>query len=92
MIDGKIRCASVTAAAAIETDVLPMSVRVRTSCATSSVRVNRRSRMRPNDPAASAVRIACFTWPMICGSPSTIDPRPLATRKACGTARSRGNV
>ena len=91
-IDGKMRSASFTAAAAIEIDALPMSVCVRTSLATAKVRWNRRFSTRPSDPAACAERTACFIWPRICGSPRTIESRPLATRNAWVTARSRGSV
>ena len=42
----------------------------------------------PASPADSAERTACFIWPRICGSPSTIESRPLATRNACVTALS----
>ena len=91
-IDGKIRSASFTAAAAIEIDALPMSVCVRTSLATANVRWKRRLSTRPSVPADSAWRTACFIWPRICGSPSTIESRPLATRNACVTAFSRGSV
>ncbi len=87
-----MRSASLTAAAAIEIDALPMSVCERTSLATANVRWNSRFRTRPSDPAACAVRTACFIWPRICGSPSTIESRPLATRNACVTARSSGSV
>ena len=34
----------------------------------------------------SASRTASFIWPRICGSPSTIESRPLATRNACRAA------
>ena len=34
----------------------------------------------------SASRTASFIWPRICGSPSTIESSPLATRKACRAA------
>ena len=91
-IDGKMRSASFTDAAAIEIDALPMSVCVRTSLATAKVRWNSRFSTSPSAPADSACRTACFIWPRICGSPSTIESSPLATRNACATARSRGNV
>jgi hypothetical protein len=91
-IDGKMRSASLTDAAAIEIDALPMSVCVRTSFATANVRWNSRLSTRPSDPADSAVRTACFIWPRICGSPSTIESNPLATRNACATALSFGSV
>ena len=37
-------------------------------------------------------RAASFIWPRISGSPSTMESRPEATRKACRSACSRGNV
>ena len=40
----------------------------------------------PSVPASSANRAACFICPSICGSPSTIESRPLATRNAWRTA------
>ena len=51
----------------------------------------------PSVPASSATRTASFIWPRICGSPMTIESRPLATRKAWRTAsraagRCRGGV
>ena len=91
-IDGKMRSASFTDAAAIEIDALPISVWVRTSLATANVRWNRRFSTSPSEPADSAVRTACFIWPRICGSPNTTESSPLATRNACATAFSRGNV
>ena len=91
-IDGKMRSASFTEAAAIEIDALPISVWARTSFATANVRWNNRFSTSPSVPAASAWRTACFIWPRICGSPSTIESRPEATRNAWVTACSRGNV
>jgi hypothetical protein len=90
--EAKMRCASFTAAAAMEIDAVPISVCVRTSLATANVRWKRRLSTSPSAPAASAVRTACFICPRICGSPSTIDSRPLATRNACATALSCGSV
>ena len=43
-------------------------------------------------PAASAWRTASFIWPRICGSPSTIESSPEATRNAWRTALSCGSV
>jgi hypothetical protein len=40
----------------------------------------------PSVPALSAPRTDCFTCPRIWGSPSTIESRPQATRKAWRTA------
>jgi hypothetical protein len=91
-IDGKMRSASFTDAAAIEIDALPMSVCERTSFATANVRWNSRLSTRPSEPADSAVRTACFIWPRICGSPSTIESRPDATRNACGTDSACASV
>ena len=87
-----MRCATRTAAAAIETDCVPISVVVRTSFATAKVRWNRWFSSRPRPPALRASFSACFIWPRICGSPSTIESRPLATRKACRTAVSFGST
>ena len=42
----------------------------------------------PSVPADSAARAASFIWPRICGSPSTIESRPEATRNAWRTACS----
>ena len=37
-------------------------------------------------PRARAAAQACFTWPRICGSPSTSESSPVATRNRCRTA------
>ena len=50
--------------------------RPRTSAGTSA------AASLPSVPALSASRTACFSWPRICGSPSTIESSPLATRNA----------
>ena len=55
-IDGKMRSASFTEAAAIEIDALPMSVCVRTSFATANVRWKRRFSTRPE--RARRLRVA----------------------------------
>ena len=90
--DGKIRAASFTAAAAIETLLAPTCVVLRTSLATAKERWNSLFSTVPSVPAASAERAASFIWPRISGSPSTIESRPEATRNACRTACSRGSV
>ena len=59
---------------------------VRTSLATANERWNSWCSVVPSVPAASAARTASFIWPRICGSPSTIESRPQATRKAWRTA------
>ena len=64
----------------------PISVDVRTSLATENERWNNWCSVVPSVPAASASRTACFIWPRICGSPSTIESSPEATRKACRAA------
>ena len=49
----------------------------------------------PGVPAESASRTACFIWPRICGSPSTIESSPLATRRhgaPPGCPRTRRNA
>ena len=58
----------------------PISVDVRTSLATENERWNSWCSVVPSVPAWSASRTACFIWPRICGSPSTIESRPDATR------------
>ena len=90
--DGKIRPASFTDAAAIDTTLAPMPVLVRTSFATANERWKSRDSVAPSVPASSARRTASFIWPRICGSPSTIESRPAATRNAWRTASSRGRV
>ncbi len=72
------RCAptGAPAAAAIETMLAPMAVVERTSFATAKVRWNSLCSSVPSVPASSATRAACFIWPRICGSPSTIESRP----------------
>jgi hypothetical protein len=64
----------------------PISVEVRTSLATENERWNSWCSVVPSVPASSAWRTACFIWPRICGSPSTIESSPDATRKACRAA------
>ena len=90
--EGKMRSASFTAAAAIEIDALPMSVCVRTSFATANVRWNRRFSTRPSDARRFRAAHRLLHLARICGSPSTIESSPLATRNACVTAFSRGSV
>ena len=89
---GKMRAASFTAAAAMETLAAPMRVVERTSFATANERWNRRCSRLPRVPADSAARAASFIWPRICGSPITIESSPEATRKAWRTACSLGRV
>ena len=74
--------ASRTAAAAMLMECEPISVEVRTSLATEKLRWNSWCSVVPSVPAESASRTACFIWPRICGSPSTIESSPEATRKA----------
>ena len=87
-----MRAASRTAAAAIETLAAPTCVVERTSFATANERWKSLCSSVPSVPADSAARAACFNCPRICGSPSTIESRPEATRKAWRTACSRGSV
>ena len=89
---GNIRPASFTAAAAIETTLAPMPVLLRTSFATAKERWKSLLRSVPSVPADSASRTASFICPRICGSPTTIESRPEATRKACRTASPCGRV
>ncbi len=90
--DGKMRAASFTAAAAIDTLLAPICVVLRTSLATAKERWKSLCSTVPSVPAASAERTASFIWPRICGSPSTIESSPEATRNAWRTACSRGRV
>ena len=87
----KIRRASLTAAAAIDTDCEPIAVVLRISLATANERWKSWCRWVPIAPACCAVRAASFIWPRICGSPSTIESSPDATRKACLTACPSGS-
>jgi hypothetical protein len=89
---GKMRAASFTAAAAIDTLLAPTCVVERTSFATAKLRWKSLCSRVPSVPADCAARAASFIWPRICGSPSTIESRPEATRKAWRTARSEGSV
>ena len=84
----KTFCASFSAAAAIEIDCAPSAVSVRTCFATEKVFWKSRLSIGPSVPMFPAVRTDCFTCPRICGSPSTIESRPEATRKAWRTAAS----
>ena len=68
------------------TEWLPISVELRTSLATEKERWNSWCSVLPKVPADSAWRTASFICPRICGSPSTIESRPEATRKACRAA------
>jgi hypothetical protein len=81
-IDSKMRSARCTPAAAIDTILAPMAVVLRTSLATEKERWNSLCSCVPSVPFSSAARTASFIWPRICGSPMTIESRPLATRKA----------
>ena len=87
-----MRSATRTAAAAIDTDWVPISVVLRTSLATANVRWNRWLSISPMPPASRDSFSACFIWPRICGSPSTIESSPLATRNACRTASACGST
>ena len=77
-----MRAASFTEAAAIDTLLAPMRVVERTSLATANERWKSLCSTVPSVPASSAARAASFIWPRICGSPSTIESSPEATRKA----------
>jgi hypothetical protein len=79
---GKICSASFTAAADMDTELEPTAVLLRTSLATAKVRWNRPLSSEPRVPTFSAVRTASFSWPRIWVSPSTMESRPEATRKA----------
>lgn len=86
-----MRSASRTAAAAMDTDLVPISVCARTSLATAKEFWNSLCSIQPSVPAFSADLAACFIWPRICVSPSTMESSPAATRKAWRTAASPGN-
>lgn len=78
--DSKICRASVQAAKATETALAPISVSVRTRLATEKDFWNNRSSSPDSDwPRCDSAK-AFFTWPRICGSPSTRESNPLATR------------
>ena len=81
-------CASLSAAAAIETDCAPREVSLRTCFATANVLRKSPPSIGPSVPRPSAARTDCFTWPRICGSPSTMESSPDATRKAWRMAAS----
>ena len=66
----------------------PIAVSVRTRLATANARLTQRPRIPCSAPAATAASYASFTWPRICGSPSTIESRLAATRNTCRTASS----
>jgi hypothetical protein len=87
-----MRAASLTVAAAIDTLLAPTWVLLRTSFATAKERWNSLCSTVPSVPAACASRTASFIWPRICGSPSTIESSPEATRNAWRTACSRVSV
>ncbi|MNI56464.1 hypothetical protein D3C73_1114700 [compost metagenome] len=79
-------CARRTAAEATDTGLAPTWVSVRARLATENVCWNSRSRRWPSRPWSRAVDQASFTWPRICGSPSTIESSPVATRNRWRTA------
>ena len=81
-----------TAAAAMLMECAPISVEVRTSLATAKERWNSWLSVVPSAPAWSATRTASFIWPRIWGSPSTMESRPLATRKAWRAASPSWSV
>ena len=63
-----------------------MRVSVRARLAVAKACWNRRSSWLPSVPAARARAQASFTWPRICGSPSTSESSPVATRNRWRTA------
>ena len=84
----KILVASSTATCETDTAFLPIAVSLRARLAAEIERVRRPFSTAPRLRACSAVWYASFTWPRICDSPSTIESRLAATRKACRTAGS----
>ena len=82
--------ASSTAAEPTDTAFSAMPVSVRTRLATENDLWKQRCSTRPDAPIAAASAYCSFSWPRICGSPTTIESRLEATRKRCRTAsRSR---
>ena len=78
--DSKIWRARVQAAKATETALAPMSVSVRTRFATENDFWNMRSSSLAFRCPFCESANAFFTCPRICGSPSTSESSPLATR------------
>jgi hypothetical protein len=66
----------------------PISVVLRTCLATANERWNIWCKVEPNAPTSRATRTASFICPNICGSPSTMESKPLATRNAWRAACS----
>ena len=79
--DPKILRARSTATDAIETEFEPMPVSERAFLAAANALCSRCSSWPETVPAARATANASFTWPRICGSPTTIESRLAATRK-----------
>ena len=79
-------CARRTAVDATDTGLTPIRVSVRARLATAKVCWNSRSRRLPKAPCSRASDQASFTCPRICGSPSTIESSPVATRNRWRTA------
>jgi leucyl-tRNA synthetase len=60
----------------------PISVELRTCLATANERWNIWCKVEPKTPTSRATRTASFICPKICGSPKTMESKPLATRNA----------
>jgi hypothetical protein len=75
-----------TATEAMETEFEPISVSVRTFLAAAKALCKQVFQLPATVPAARATAKASFTWPRICGSPTTIESRLAATRKRWRTA------
>src|SRR5260363_263396 len=88
----KMRCASRTAADAMETECAPIWVCPRAAFAAKKLCCTKRFKYAPSAPASSAARAAAFNWPRICVSPNTIESSPDATRKTWRTALECGSV
>ncbi len=82
----KILRASDTAACATDTAPSPTAVSVRTRLPTANDVWNRRVSSGPTDWRSAATWNASFTCPRICGSPTTSESRPAATRNRCSAA------
>ncbi len=77
-----------TAAEAIEVAARPSSVSVRTRLALPKAAAQTRVSSPRAAPMRCASSKASFTWPRICGSPSTIESRLADTRKRWCSAAS----
>jgi hypothetical protein len=82
----KIFLAMATASKLTDTAPSPMAVSVRTRLPTPNDEVNTRSSSGPTHRRPDAAWKASLTCPRICGSPTTAESNPAATRNRCATA------